>query len=104
MNGPENEMPYQDFRQFLDVLRQQGELIDVDRPIALTDVGKALKQAYQKGRPDPAAHVGVYDYVALKEYIESLFAGRVDVVSRDALKLYVPPLRMTIEQEIAHLG
>src|ERR1700694_842846 len=44
-------MPYQDFRQFLDVLRQQGELIDVDRPIALTDVGKALKQAYQKGRP-----------------------------------------------------
>ena len=44
-------MPYQDFRQFLDVLRQQGELIDIDRPIALTDVGKALKQAYQKGRP-----------------------------------------------------
>ena len=36
-------MPYQDFRQFLDVLRQQGELIDVDRPIALTDVGKALQ-------------------------------------------------------------
>jgi 2,5-furandicarboxylate decarboxylase 1 len=47
----ENAMPYQDFRQFLDVLRQQGELIDIDRPIALTDVGKALKQAYQKGRP-----------------------------------------------------
>src|SRR3954466_311895 len=46
----ENAMPYQDFRQFLDVLRQQGELIDVDRPIALTDVGKALKQAYKKGR------------------------------------------------------
>ena len=44
-------MPYQDFRQFLDVLRQQGELIDIDRPVALTDVGKALKQAYQKGRP-----------------------------------------------------
>jgi predicted nucleotidyltransferase len=40
---------------------------------------------------DPAAHVGVYEYVALKEYIESLFAGRVDVVSRDALKPYVRP-------------
>jgi len=40
---------------------------------------------------DPAAHVGVYDYVALKEYIESLFAGRVDVVSHDALKPYVRP-------------
>ena len=37
-------MPYQDFRQFLDVLRQQGELIDVDRHVALTDTGKALKQ------------------------------------------------------------
>jgi len=44
-------MPYQDFRQFLDVLRQHGELVDVSRPIALDDVGKALKQAYQKGRP-----------------------------------------------------
>ena len=38
-------MPYQDFRQFLDVLRQHGELIDINRPIALTDVGKALKQS-----------------------------------------------------------
>src|SRR4249919_411294 len=45
---PETAMPYQDFRQFLDVLRQQGELIDVDRPIALPDVGKALKQALRR--------------------------------------------------------
>lgn len=44
-------MPYQDFRQFLDVLRQQGEFVDVNRPIAMNDVGKALKHAYQKGRP-----------------------------------------------------
>jgi 4-hydroxy-3-polyprenylbenzoate decarboxylase/2,5-furandicarboxylate decarboxylase 1 len=43
-------MPYQDFRQFLDVLRQHGELIDINRPIALTDVGKALKHAYASGR------------------------------------------------------
>ena len=42
-------MPYQDFRQFLDVLRQQGELIDINRPIALDEVGKALKQAYKQG-------------------------------------------------------
>src|SRR4249919_672099 len=48
---PETTMPYQDFRQFLDVLRQQGELIDINRPIALDEVGKALKQAYQQGRP-----------------------------------------------------
>lgn len=44
-------MPYQDFRQFLAVLRQQGDLFEVDRYVALSDVGKALKQAYQKGRP-----------------------------------------------------
>src|SRR5947207_15499537 len=43
-------MPYQDFRQFLDVLRQQGHLIEIERPVALTDVGKALRQAYQHAR------------------------------------------------------
>ena len=32
-------MPYRDFRQFLDVLRQHGELIDIDRPVDLRDVG-----------------------------------------------------------------
>ena len=44
-------MPYQDFRQFLDVLRQHGELIDVDRPVALSDVGKAMKQSYRRQGP-----------------------------------------------------
>jgi 2,5-furandicarboxylate decarboxylase 1 len=46
-----DRMPYQDFRQFLDVLRQHGELIDINRPIALDEIGKALKQAYARGRP-----------------------------------------------------
>jgi hypothetical protein len=27
-------MPFQDFRAFLDGLRKQGELIDIDRPVA----------------------------------------------------------------------
>jgi 2,5-furandicarboxylate decarboxylase 1 len=44
-------MPYQDFRQFLDVLRQHGELIDIDRPVALNDVGKAMKQSYRRQGP-----------------------------------------------------
>ena len=44
-------MPYQDFRQFLDVLRQHGELVDVNRPIALNDVGKAMKQSYRRSGP-----------------------------------------------------
>jgi predicted nucleotidyltransferase len=40
---------------------------------------------------DPAARIGVYEYVALKNYIAELFDGPVDVVSRDGLKPYVRP-------------
>lgn len=40
---------------------------------------------------DPAAHVTVFDYVRLKEYIAAMFDGPVDVVSRDGLKPYVKP-------------
>jgi predicted nucleotidyltransferase len=38
---------------------------------------------------EPDAHVTVFDYVGLKEYIAGLFDGRVDVVSRDGLKPHV---------------
>jgi predicted nucleotidyltransferase len=42
---------------------------------------------------DPEAHITVFDYAALKEYIAGLFDGPVDVVNRDSLKPYVrPPL------------
>jgi uncharacterized protein len=40
---------------------------------------------------DPNAHVTVYDYVGLKEFIAGLFDGPVDVVNRDGLKTYVKP-------------
>ena len=40
---------------------------------------------------DPAAGIGVYEYVALKDYIAALFDGPVDVVSREWLKPYVKP-------------
>lgn len=40
---------------------------------------------------DPAARIGIYDYVALKDYIAGLFDDPVDVVSRDGLKPYVRP-------------
>jgi uncharacterized protein len=40
---------------------------------------------------DPAARIGVYEYVALKDYVAGLFDGPVDVVSRDGLKPYVKP-------------
>ena len=40
---------------------------------------------------DPAARIGVYEYVAIKDYIASLFDTRVDVVRRDRLRPYVGP-------------
>jgi predicted nucleotidyltransferase len=40
---------------------------------------------------EPDAHITVFDYVALKEYIGGLFDRPVDVVSRDGLKPHVRP-------------
>jgi uncharacterized protein len=40
---------------------------------------------------DPDARIGIYEYVALKDYIAGLFDGPVDVVRRDRLKPYVAP-------------
>jgi predicted nucleotidyltransferase len=44
---------------------------------------------------DPAAHVTVFNYAGLKDYIAGLFDGPVDVVSRAALKPYVRPSATT---------
>ncbi len=35
---------------------------------------------------DPAAHVTVFDYVGVKDFIAGLFAQPVDVIDREALK------------------
>ena len=40
---------------------------------------------------DPDAHLTVFDYVGLKEYIAGLFDRPVDVVNRDTLKSHVRP-------------
>jgi predicted nucleotidyltransferase len=40
---------------------------------------------------DPEAHLTVFDYAGLKDFIASLFDGPVDVVNRDGLKPYVRP-------------
>jgi uncharacterized protein len=40
---------------------------------------------------DPAARVTMFDYVDIKEYIESLFQVPLDVVNRDGLKPFVRP-------------
>jgi uncharacterized protein len=44
---------------------------------------------------DPAAHVTVFNYAGLKDYIAGLFDGPVDVVNRDGLKPYVRPAATT---------
>ena len=53
-----------------------------DRPDSDTDIMIEV---------DPQAHITVFDYVGLKEFIASLFDGPVDVVSREGLKPYVRP-------------
>ena len=44
---------------------------------------------------DPEAHLTVFDYVDLKDYVASLFDGPVDVVNRDSLKPHIRPGRPT---------
>lgn len=40
---------------------------------------------------DPTAHITVFEYAELKDYIAGLFDHRVDVVNRDQLKPSVAP-------------
>ena len=40
---------------------------------------------------DPETRIGVWDYVGIKDYIASLFDGRVDVVNRKGLLSCVRP-------------
>jgi uncharacterized protein len=44
---------------------------------------------------DPAAHVTVFNYAGLKNYIAGLFDAPVDVVSREGLKPHVRPALIT---------
>lgn len=45
-------MPFQDFREFIDALRHNGELIAVDRAVDLnTDIGKALQKSASQSGP-----------------------------------------------------
>ena len=48
---------------------------------------------------DPAARVTVYDYIAVKNDIASLFEERVDVVDREGLK---PHLRQPVTRDLVH--
>jgi hypothetical protein len=48
---------------------------------------------------DPAAHVGVFDYVGVKDFIAGLFAGPVDVIDREGLK---PHLRQSSARDAVY--
>jgi hypothetical protein len=48
---------------------------------------------------DPEAHVTVFDYVGLKDYISSLFDVPVDVIDREAVK---PDLRGPVARDTVH--
>jgi predicted nucleotidyltransferase len=39
----------------------------------------------------PEAPIGVYEYVNIVQFIEGLFAGRVEVVERESLKRAIRP-------------
>jgi 2,5-furandicarboxylate decarboxylase 1 len=56
-------MPFQDFREFLGALRKHGELIDIDRPVALElEVAKALRKSASVGGPACVFKPGWKDY------------------------------------------
>jgi predicted nucleotidyltransferase len=46
---------------------------------------------------DPGAHIGLWDYAGLKDYIAGLLPGSVDVVNREGLKPYLRPAATTEE-------
>ena len=58
-----------------------------DRPESDTDIMIEI---------DPAARVGVYEYIGLKEYVASLLEGPVDVVNREGLKPYLRPAAIAV--------
>ena len=45
---------------------------------------------------NPQASVGVFDYVAITQYLADLFPVRVDVANRDGLK---PLVRLRVERD-----
>lgn len=98
-------MPHQDFRQFLDALRREGELVDVDRPIELNDVGKILKQSYVRQGPalmfkqngtDVPLVAGVYS--TRRKALIALEADEKSIAKKLQRALNAPIAPTTVEQ------
>ena len=97
-------MPYADFRDFLTALRAHGELIDVDRPVALElEVAKAMRKSAavagpairfnNNGTPFPLVG-GVYNsrakaLIALEATEATVFQRVLDGIARR-----IPPVRI----------
>jgi predicted nucleotidyltransferase len=84
-----------------DILNRLRENEPALRARGVTHAALFGSRAWGDNRPDsdidimievaPEIVQDVYDYVRLKRFIAALFASRVDVVDRDALKPYVRP-------------
>lgn len=98
-------MPYADLRAFLAALRARGELLDVDRPVALDlDVAKALRKSAASSGPavlfkntgSPFPLVGGL-YNSRAKALLAFEATEATVFQRvlDGLARRIPPVRVT---------
>ena len=71
------------------------------RGLGVTHVALFGSRARDDGRPDsdtdilveidPDAHIGVWGFVGVRDYIAALFDGPADVANRAALRAFVAP-------------
>jgi predicted nucleotidyltransferase len=85
----------------IDTLRQHKEALNRHGVAHAGLFGSVSRGEERPGRDidimidlNPEAHLSVFDYVDLKEYIASLFEKPVDVINREGLKPYVRPAAM----------
>lgn len=98
MNGHGASKPSIERDQVLAVLREHADELR-RRGVLHAALFGSLARGEATGESDidilieinPEAHIGLFGYAAVKNYIEDLFPVRVDVASRKGLKAAVRP-------------